>query len=73
MDKENDDHIYRAWRKFEAYQIPMTEQGEMSAHLRWHAFKTGWLEALKEKSVEEWHQEWVPDTENPWKEEKDNG
>ena len=52
MDKENDDHIYRAWRKFEAYQIPMTEQGEMNAHLRWNAYKAGWLEALKEKNHE---------------------
>ena len=49
---ENDDHIYRAWRKFEAYQIPMTEQGEMNAHLRWNAYKAGWLEALKEKNHE---------------------
>ena len=45
MIKKNDDHIYRSWRKFEAYQIPMTEQGEMNAHLRWEAFKTAWLQA----------------------------
>jgi hypothetical protein len=46
----NDDHIYRAWRKFEAYQVPVTEEGEYKMMRRWNAYKAGWLEALKEKN-----------------------
>ena len=70
MIKENDDYIYHAWREFEAYQVPVNEEGEYKMMRRWNAYKAGWLEALKEKSVEGWHQEWVPDIENPWKEEE---
>jgi hypothetical protein len=35
----------------------------------------GWKEVplyTKEKTIEGWHQEWVPDTENPWREEEKN-
>ena len=52
MDKENDDHIYRAWRKFEAHQVPVTEEAEYRMMQRWNAYKAGWLEALKEKNYE---------------------
>ena len=51
-DKENEDYIYRAWRKFEAYQVPVTEEAEYRMILRWNAYKAGWLEALKEKNYE---------------------
>ena len=49
-DQENDDHIYSAWRKFEAYQVPVTEEAEYKMMQRWSAYKAGWLEALKEKN-----------------------
>ena len=43
-----DDAIcYSAWRKYEAYQIPMTEEGTKQAEERWKAFKAGWI--AKEK------------------------
>lgn len=34
--------IYRAWRDSEAYQVPMTKDGEMLAEHRWYGFKHGW-------------------------------
>ena len=43
--KENDDHIYSAWRKHEAYQVPVTEEGEYKAMQRFESFKAGWLQA----------------------------
>lgn len=38
---------YSAWRKYEAYQIPATEDGTYQANERWKAFKAGWI--AKEK------------------------
>lgn len=49
-DKEDEDYIYRAWRKFEAYQVPVTEEAEYRMMQRWNAYKTGWLEALRNKN-----------------------
>ena len=43
--KENDAHIYSAWRKHEAYQVPVTEEGEYKAMRRFESFKAGWLQA----------------------------
>jgi len=39
---EEDQLIYRAWRDSEAYQVPMTEEGEKLAEARHYAFKRGW-------------------------------
>ena len=50
-DKENDTHIYRAWREFEAHQVPITEEAEYRMILRWNAYKAGWLEALEQQEV----------------------
>ena len=44
-NKENDMHIYSAWRKHEAYQVPVTEEGEYKAMQRFESFKAGWLQA----------------------------
>jgi hypothetical protein len=51
-DQENDDHIYSAWRKFEAYQVPVTEEAEYRMMLRWNAYKAGWIEALEQPAKE---------------------
>jgi hypothetical protein len=40
-----EDLIYQAWRDSEAYQIPMTAEGERLAGIRWYAFKKGWAYA----------------------------
>jgi hypothetical protein len=40
-----EDLIYRAWRDSEAYQVPMTMQGENNANQRYAGFKKGWLYA----------------------------
>ena len=48
-------HIYSAWRKHEAYQVPVTEEGEYKAMQRFESFKAGWLQAeqrMKEKNKE---------------------
>jgi hypothetical protein len=34
--------VYRAWRDSEAYQVPMTDEGEKLAQSRYYAFKRGW-------------------------------
>lgn len=34
--------IYNAWRDAESYQVPMTEEGEKLASMRYHAFRKGW-------------------------------
>lgn len=34
--------IYNAWRDAEAYQVPMTVEGEKLAQARYYAFKRGW-------------------------------
>lgn len=38
----NEETIYRAWRDAEAYQVPMTVEGEKLAQMRFFAFKRGW-------------------------------
>ena len=35
-------HIYNAWRDSEAYQLPMTEEGDRLASQRWRGFQKGW-------------------------------
>ena len=42
-----DDYIYHAWREFEAYQVPLNEEGEYKMMRRWNAYKAGWLKALE--------------------------
>tara|TARA_R110000823_G_scaffold257638_1_gene379313 strand:+ start:2364 stop:2549 length:186 start_codon:yes stop_codon:yes gene_type:complete len=52
---EKDNHIYSAWRKHEAYQVPVTEEGEYKAMQRFESFKEGWLQAeqrIKDKNKE---------------------
>ena len=66
----DDSSCYSAWRKWESYQIPMTEDGIKKAEARWYAFKAGWLAGQSEKK-EGWHLEWVPDSENPWRNDED--
>lgn len=39
---EQDQLIYDAWRDSEAYAVPMTEEGEKLAKMRWYGFKKGW-------------------------------
>lgn len=39
---EEEHLIHNAWRDSEAYQIPMTEQGERLARQRWNGFQKGW-------------------------------
>jgi len=39
---EQEQLIYNAWRDSEAYAVPMTEEGEKLAKMRWHGFKRGW-------------------------------
>jgi len=38
---------YLAWRESEAYQVPMTEEGEEEAQKRWYNFRKGWNAAVK--------------------------
>ena len=40
-----EDLIYQAWRDSEAYQVPMTAEGEKLAQQRFHGFKKGWAYA----------------------------
>ena len=39
---EKEQLVHRAWRDSEAYQVPMTEEGEKLAQARYHTFKRGW-------------------------------
>ena len=43
MESEQERLIYNAWRDSEAYQVPMTEEGEKLAQQRYYGFKQGWL------------------------------
>lgn len=59
MEKIDDAHIYSAWRKHEAYQVPVTEEGEYKAMQRFESFKAGWLQAeqrMREKNKEKWYE-----------------
>jgi len=44
----NEQKIYDAWREHEAYQVPVTEEGERKATRRWESFKAGWIKALEQ-------------------------
>lgn len=43
--KSQEKIIYEAWRDAEAYQVPMTEEGEQRAQARLYAFTKGWAYA----------------------------
>lgn len=43
----NDDKCYLAWRRSEAYQVPMTKEGMERADERYKQFKVGWDYAIK--------------------------
>lgn len=43
--------IYDAWREYEAYQVPVTKEGEYKAIRRWEIFKAGWLKALEKYTI----------------------
>ena len=38
---DKDKAAYRAWRRSEAYQVPMTKEGMERADKRYHEFKKG--------------------------------
>jgi hypothetical protein len=40
--KDDERLLYIAWRNSEAYQVPITEDGEKLAEQRWYGFKQGW-------------------------------
>lgn len=44
-----DDAMYYAWRKWEAYQVPATEEGTRMMRERAQAFIAGWLASKGEK------------------------
>jgi len=44
---EKDDVCYRAWRRSEAYSVPMTKEGMKRADDRYKQFKVGWDYAIK--------------------------
>lgn len=47
---ESDEKIkpcYSAWRRSEAYQVPMTKEGMQRADERYKQFKVGWDYAIK--------------------------
>lgn len=39
---------YNAWREFEAYAVPMTEEGERAMVRRMHQFRAGYCAAIKD-------------------------
>lgn len=43
----NDDKCYSAWRRSEAYSVPMTKEGVERADERYKQFKVGWDYAVK--------------------------
>lgn len=40
-------HCYNAWRKFEAYAVPVTEDGVEAMQRRHNCFKAGWNAAVE--------------------------
>jgi hypothetical protein len=42
MNNLEQDLVYKAWRNSEAYQVPMTVEGEEAAMNRYYSFKKGW-------------------------------
>jgi hypothetical protein len=47
MTEEEDKVCYSAWRRSEAYQVPMTKEGMEMADERYKRFKVGWDYAVK--------------------------
>ena len=47
MVEEKDKKCYSAWRRSEAYQVPMTKEGMERADERYKNFKKGWDYAVK--------------------------
>jgi hypothetical protein len=47
MTEEEDKVCYSAWRRSEAYQVPMTKEGMERADERYKRFKVGWDYAVK--------------------------
>ena len=47
MKDEYDEACYRAWRRSEAYGVPMTKEGMQRADERYKQFKVGWDYAIK--------------------------
>ena len=45
--KETDDKVYSAWRRYEAYQVPMTKEGMKRAEERFNQFKKGFDYGVK--------------------------
>ena len=45
--EEMDKKCYSAWRRSEAYQVPMTKEGMERADVRYKNFKIGWDYAVK--------------------------
>lgn len=54
-----DDPIYRAWRRREAYAVPMTDEGVKRAEDRYREFAIGFEAGLREAAyvLEEMHRE----------------
>ena len=50
--KQKDEYCYNAWRKSEAYQCPMTQEGMKSAEERYRHFKVGWDYAITRAMLE---------------------
>lgn len=44
-DETYEKTLYQAWRDSESYAVPMTEEGQKLADIRYHAFKKGWAYA----------------------------
>ncbi len=42
MNKLEQGLVYEAWRNSEAYQVPVTIEGEQAAEKRYYSFKKGW-------------------------------
>jgi hypothetical protein len=40
-------HMNQAWREFEAYAVPVTEEGMKSMQRRYNQFRAGWEAAIK--------------------------
>lgn len=45
LEQSSERILYDAWRDSEAYQVPMTEEGDKLASHRFMGFKLGWLYA----------------------------
>lgn len=39
--EDKDDGVYRAWRRSEAYMVPISKEGMEMAEKRYHEFKKG--------------------------------